>query len=792
MSKTTTSDPGRGRMPQRPTGWRRWLPLALPAAILVGLLWAGLRPVDDDDDAPAGDGEIWTCSMHPQIRQPAPGLCPICEMDLIRLEGTGEAGGLRELSVSGEAAALLDLRVAPARVRMAEKSVPLLGRIVVNERTTSNITARVGGRIERLFVDFTGAEVEAGAHLAEIYSPDLLVAQRELIEAVRGLADPGASEAVRDARRRLLQAARERLRLLQLPEEQIREIEQLDAPQPVLEVQAPQDGVVIEKLVSPGDYVETGEVLLKVADLSQVWLMLDAYESDLPWLAYGQDVSFTVAALPGESFHGRVTFVDPQVDARRRVAAVRVEVDNTDRRLKPGAFASAEVRARVDAAGKVRLPELAGKWISPMHPEIIKDGPGACDICGMDLVPVERMFPDLAREPGPDPLMIPRSAVLRTGERSLVYVRQPEEPAPVFEGRVVVTGPVSGDHVVVLHGLEPGELVVSRGAFKLDSELQIKGRPSLMSPNAGLEQRPAGQGPDDLMGQWPPVLRGWQRLTDAVGDDDRELARTEMDFIAAAVRRVRTDSLQDDELALWQEFRDRLLADLVLAEGQLDSRPRAAADIVGRSIDDAGRHLGLAVEPLPTPADDAGMAAMLAPVLDAYFDLVTALADDDAGAAVGEAARVREAVAAAPWPQPWDDKLNAAAAGLAEADPGLDELRAAFEPLSRALIDAAGTAADRLGNLHVIHCPMVDEDGADWLWPAPEVLNPYHGASMLRCGNVTGTISFDPKDEPEPPADLEPADDADHDDHADHAGERQAAAGGEPAAATEPAEHDHD
>ena len=772
---TSAAEPAPAAAPPPGTRPHRWWPLIPPAVLLLvlaALVWYGLQPAGNDAEHEPANGETWTCSMHPQIRQPNPGQCPICEMDLILLEDSGE-GGLRELSVSAEAAALLDLRVTPVRRSAAVTQVQLLGRIEVNERLVSNITARIDGRIERLFVDFTGAEVRAGTHLAEIYSPDLFVAQKELIEAGRGLNEPGITAAVRDSRQRMLTASRERLRLLQFPAEQIAEIERLDEPEPVLEVQSPRDGVVIEKLVSPGDYVATGDALLRIADLTNVWLMLDAYESDLPWLHYGQEVRFTVDALPGESFTGRVAFIDPQVDPQRRVASVRVNVNNEDLRLKPGSFAKATIESRVDAAGQVVAPSLAGMWISPMHPEILGDEAGPCPICGIDMVPIEEFLPATSPQRNDEPLVIPASAVLRTGDRSLVYVRLPEHASPVFEGRVVVTGPVSGEQVVILQGLEEGELVVSRGAFKLDSELQIKGRPSMMAPFAGMEERSAHDAPEDLAGQWPPVLRGLHRLTVAIDSNQLDHATRHLGFMRTAVERVRADSLQPDELNLWQEFKLRLLADLTLASQRLEAQPQAAAGIVARSVNEAARYLGLPAQPQLTPESDPDAVEGFEPLLEAYLKLTAALAADDPDEARALAEPLAGLVAGAGLPEPVDTQWRQWSAALLEAD-DLASLRTAYQPLSHSFIEYARRhGVDRLGNLYVIHCPMVGDDGADWLARAPAVLNPYHGASMLTCGNVTDTISFDPSSEDALPDRAGAEEDAaessiDHADHADH------------------------
>ena len=262
---------------------RKLLTLILPIALFAAGWWFGLPPSEKDHSAHSGESDTtWACSMHPQIRQPEPGLCPICNMDLIPLEG-GDGGGIREVSISAEASALLDIRVTPVLRAPAEARVRLFGRIDYDERTLTTITSRVAGRLDRLFVDFTGAVVQKGDHLAEIYSPDLLVAQRELIESRRALNSlpAGSSAIVRNTRQRLLDSAREKLRLLQFSEKQISDIEKSEQPDDNLTLYAPQSGIVTAKLASEGQYVKTGDPLFKVADFSKVWLKLEAYESDL-------------------------------------------------------------------------------------------------------------------------------------------------------------------------------------------------------------------------------------------------------------------------------------------------------------------------------------------------------------------------------------------------------------------------------------------------------------------------------------------------------------------------------
>jgi Cu(I)/Ag(I) efflux system membrane fusion protein len=230
-------------------------------------------------------------------------------------------------------------------------------------------------------------------------------------------------------------------------------------------------------------YVNTGTQIYTIADLSRVWVKLEAYESDITWIRYGQKVEILTESYPGERFEGRISFIDPTLNAKTRTVAVRVNVENIDGRLKPGMFVKGIVYSRVSAGGKVVEPDLAGKWISPMHPEIIKDRPGKCDICGMPLVQTE-MLGYAAAEPKDAPIVIPVTVPLITGKRAVVYVRSPDNNT-MFEGREVVLGPRAGNYYIVLKGLHEGESVVVNGNFKIDSAMQIEAKPSMMNPEGG-------------------------------------------------------------------------------------------------------------------------------------------------------------------------------------------------------------------------------------------------------------------------------------------------------------------
>ncbi len=435
----------------------------------------------------------WYCSMHPQIVRDRPGLCPICEMELIPMPANQAAQTApRELVVSEAAARLMDVQTSPVQRQLVANEVRMVGKVQSDETRVKYITAWVPGRLDRLYVDFTGTTVRKGDHLVSLYSPELISAQAELLQAAKASKNAGenTSTYLAGATASTLQAAREKLRLLGLTPDQIGEIERSGKLMTHLTIYAPIGGVVIQKMVNEGMYVSTGTPIYAVADLSQVWVKLDAYESDLQWIRYGQEVQFSTEAYAGRTFTGRISFIDPVLDPMTRTVKVRVDVPNPDGRLKPEMFIRAVLRSRMAAHGKVMDPDLAGKWICPMHPSVVKSQPGECDICGMDLVTTESLGFVAASAPDQLPLVIPETAPLITGKRAVVYVKKPEAQVPTFEGREVELGPKAGHYYIVASGLNEGEQVVTNGNFKIDSALQIQGKPSMMNPEGGA--MPAG------------------------------------------------------------------------------------------------------------------------------------------------------------------------------------------------------------------------------------------------------------------------------------------------------------
>jgi Cu(I)/Ag(I) efflux system membrane fusion protein len=545
--------------------WREMIPrsgsaivglglVAVAAFVLGGFLFGNGDPSEERrgtadahvSETPS-EATTWTCSMHPHIQLPKPGKCPICYMDLIPLRrDTGDDLGPAQIRLSERAKNLARIRTTAVRRAFADREVRMVGRIAYDESRVAFITARVPGRLDHLYADFTGMTVKRGDHMVSIYSPELLATQEELLQA------RAAVEALQRSTSRVLQttadatleSAREKLRLHGLTERQVSGIETSGKTSDHLTIYAPIGGVVVHKEALEGMYVQTGTQIYTIADLSQLWVLFEAYESDLPWLRYGQGVTFTTQSFPGEEFEAVISFLDPVVDPSTRTVKVRAIVENGGRRLKPDMFVRGVVRSRVDGRGNVIDKDLAGKWISPMHPEVVKNGPGKCDVCGMPLVRAESLGYAPRKISEEDaPLLIPATAPLITGKRAVVYVEIPDPAGPLFEGRVVQLGPRAGDFYVVSSGLEEGELVVTHGAFKIDSELQIQAKPSMMSPVEPAAPADLHQKESEIGGALAPVYGAYLSIGKALADDD----------MSGAVGRYRQllDSLRGVDMSLF-------------------------------------------------------------------------------------------------------------------------------------------------------------------------------------------------------------------------------------------------
>lgn len=398
------------------------------------------------------------CPMHPSVIRDVPGSCPICGMPLSRRE-KGEAaalpaGVIARVQLTPHRMALAGVGTSEVGYREIDSAIRVAGTISADEGRVASISARFGGRIEKLLVDFTGAAVGKGDALAEIYSPDLIATQQEYLTALR---QPKAREAG------LVDAARTRLRLWGVGDDQIADLERRGESPRTFTLRAPIGGVVTRKDVQAGQYVEEGTELYAVTDLTHVWANAFVYENDLAGVRVGQPVEVTSRALPDRRYDGRVAFVAPTLDPETRTAQVRVDVPNPDRALRPGMYA--DVRIALTPAGAA-APAVAAtaSYTCPMDPEIVSDEPGKCPICGMNLEKVE------TPATGGGTLVVPESAVIDNGTQRVVY--REGEPG-VFDAIAVELGPAADGYYPVLAGLKSGDRVVTQGAFLIDAEVRL-------------------------------------------------------------------------------------------------------------------------------------------------------------------------------------------------------------------------------------------------------------------------------------------------------------------------------
>ncbi len=401
--------------------------ITIVATLAVGLLLGRMffspeSEATHDHELEADANGIWTCSMHPQIRQNEPGSCPICGMALIPLDDAEEGGAIEGITMSENAIKLANIITAKVGDNEQSKSIRMTGKVQEDERLRFTQASHIPGRLESLQVNFTGELVKKGQLLGKIYSPELVNAQNELLEAKK----------LETSNPALFESAKQKLRNWKLSETQINEVitsERVVSSFPII---AERSGIVNEKMVNIGDYVMRGQSLFNMTDLSKVWVLFDVYEQDLQWAKVGATVGFTINSLPGEDFEGKVTYIDPVLNAQTRVAKVRVEIPNNKGLLKPEMLASGVLQANAGSTSGV--------------------------------------------------ISVPKSAVMWTGKRSVVYVKVAADKGLTFVLRDVTLGADLGDDYEIKEGLIRGEEVAVNGTFSIDAAAQLAGKRSMMSP----------------------------------------------------------------------------------------------------------------------------------------------------------------------------------------------------------------------------------------------------------------------------------------------------------------------
>jgi membrane fusion protein, copper/silver efflux system len=410
------------------------------------------------------------CPMHPNIIRGQPGSCPICGMPLAKREKTQHAhlpeGVLAQVQLTPLKMEMGRIGTSPVAFRLLAREIRTVGILDYDETRMAFISSRVKGRIDKLMVNYVGQRINKGDPLTSIYSPDLIVAQEELLATLRALQKPG-SETIRSETEFLKQAAIKKLLLLGITQSQIDEIIRRGIPETHLIIFSPIAGIVTEKNVRVGQYVEEGTQIFTIADLGIVWMQAKIFEDQITGIKIGTSVQITASALPNEVFAGRITFIAYTVDPATRTVSARVEIDNPNYKLKPGMYATAAIRLPVGSVTELKEispPQNADHFVTgyfcPIYPDQVFP---RSELCPIDKFPFKfvRMKKVLA---------VPESAVIDTGTRKAVYR---ESSAGTFDLVEIKVGRRAGEYYPVLSGLKPGDRVATRGAFLVDAENRL-------------------------------------------------------------------------------------------------------------------------------------------------------------------------------------------------------------------------------------------------------------------------------------------------------------------------------
>ena len=449
--------------------------------------------------------EEWICSMHPQIRQNEPGLCPICEMDLIPAGGN-ESDDPLVLQMTESAVQLANIQTTIVGNRNikggnAGKTIQLSGKVQADERLASSQVAHVPGRIEKLYVTFTGEQVSEGQKLADIYSPDLIAAQRELLEALK----------LQSINPNLLEAARNKLRFWKISNNTISNIETSGSVQETFPLFAAESGVVTNRRVSVGDYLKQGEPLFDLMNLRKVWVLFDAYEDDLANVKVGSRIEFTTPTFPNKTFKTRITFIDPLINPKTRTASIRTEVNNSSGQLKPEMFVNGTLKVSSNTKGKSKIS-------------------------------------------------VPKTSVMWTGKRSVVYVKVPDAEVPSFQYREIEIGERLGDSYQVVSGLENGEEVVTYGSFTIDAAAQLNNQASMMNKDVTLKKEESG-GVPNFQAETPTAFKEqlnafankYILLKDAFVATDAGTAASAAKAVLSQLEKVDMQLVKGDAHTYWME-----------------------------------------------------------------------------------------------------------------------------------------------------------------------------------------------------------------------------------------------
>ncbi len=484
--------------------------LAFFAALVFAGFVFGLIISGNDTGKPADETEItetqYTCSMHPQIRQDEPGTCPICGMDLVRLGDAGEPTGPSEIRLSENAAILAQVETRKVTSRIPEKEIRMNGVAEPDETRKVRQSAHFPGRIEELLINYTGQQVRRGQTIAYVYSPELVSAQRELLDALEH----------REQNSQMHESAKRKLEQWKLTQEQIRQIEESGNITRNFPVQAEHTGYVEKLNARQGDYIQTGSTLFEIATPDRFRVYFEAYEEDMPWIHPGDTISFTFKALPGQTFQAPVEYIDPYIDRNQRVSRVRVTLNRPAEAIRAGMFATGYVQGRLNHEEKI---------------------------------------------------VVPRSAVLWTGKKSIVYVQNPDADDRIYQLRLVTLGHNLGDYFVVEDGIEIGEQLVVHGTFRIDASAQLSDKASMMRQHIAEELQEydftvvdhRSHVDEEFQAEMDRLFAAYISLSDALADEETSTINDQLEFLKVQLGEMPEERFHEEMAELWHEHRYAML-----------------------------------------------------------------------------------------------------------------------------------------------------------------------------------------------------------------------------------------
>lgn len=531
--------------------------------------------------------EIWTCSMHPQIRQDEPGDCPICGMDLIPLSDNSDADNPIQLVMTKEAVKLAQVETITVGRSNDKgtvdynnnKEIFLTGKVKMDATKSATQTAHINGRLERLLVSFEGEQVRKNQKIAVLYAPELISAQKELLEAIK----------IKEEYPALYKAARQKIRQWKLPESTIDAIEKSGQIEENVTIYAERSGILMKRYVEEGDYVKQGSPLFDIMDLNQVWVLFDVYEKDLKWVKVGTTVAFNLEVMPEKTYRSKITFIDPFINPKTRVASARVELSNRKGLLKPEMFAK----------GMVEVNTFQQKKEST-------------------------------------PVVVPKTAVLWTGKQSVVYVKVADMEVPTFEFRVVDLGTDLGKHFVIDKGLADGEEVVVNGVFRVDAAAQLSNKNSMMNRLVSIKnEAPVNEKLPDYQKETSDAFKGkllsfvedYLGLKEALVATDFEAGIKAAQALNKSFEEIDMSLLKGDGHLFWMEKMPEIQKEIeALQEAKNVESQRAAFALLSESLVQLVQVFGLSentlfVQYCPMALDNKGAnwLSKEAPIQNPYF-----------------------------------------------------------------------------------------------------------------------------------------------------------------------------